>query len=293
MNNFCGRQSKRLAVPGAAGSSIIAGLLAVLAVALSAEEPPAPPAEAKLVKLPGMVIDRAKGWVDLAATVCLDDGFLELVACTKGSKEHESIVVIDSRPVHVHTALLLLGATNGNPAMRKQVGKEDPRWVQLPPRGDPIAVSLLVPDAQGKQIERPISDFIVRAQGRGVALPGDEGGANVGLTKAERRFPDTFLFAGSHLLEKPPGPRQYLADLSGHVISIATFGDEVLCLPSVHSQANGALEWQVDTTHLPKLGSKITLRLRPRKKKQRSTEDAGADVKPPKPEATQANTEQE
>ena len=78
--------------------------------------------------------------------------------------------------------------------------------------------------------------------------------------------PTPFLFAGSHLRDNGPGPRQYLADLSGNVISIATFGDELLCLPGVHSEANDALMWQIDATHLPKVGSKVTLRLRPQVK---------------------------
>ena len=56
--------------------------------------------------------------------------------------------------------------------------------------------------------------------------------------------------------------QEYLADRSGHVISIATFGDELLCLPEVHSQDNGALMWRIDPTHLPKPGTKVTLRLR-------------------------------
>ena len=233
--------------------------------------------QAKPVKLPGMLIDRAQGCVDLEATVCLDNGFLELVACTKGSKEHESIVVIDSQPVHLHTALLLLGANNGNPAMRKQVGEKQKRWVNIPPRGDPVDVFLVVKDATGKRVERPISDFIVRAQHPGEEFAVGQNGAEEDETKpgnnAARKFPHTFLFAGSHLLDKKPGTRQYLADLSGHVISIATFGDAVLCLPSVHSKANGALEWQVNAKHLPDVGTKVVLRLRPRQKKPRRGAD--------------------
>ena len=59
------------------------------------------------------------------------------------------------------------------------------------------------------------------------------------------------------------GPRQYLCDTNGNVISISTFGDELLCLPGFHENANGALMWQVDGEKLPALDSKITLRLRP------------------------------
>ena len=46
------------------------------------------------------------------------EGLLELVVCTKNSKEHESIVVMNARPLQVHTALLLLGARPGTPRTR-------------------------------------------------------------------------------------------------------------------------------------------------------------------------------
>jgi len=78
------------------------------------------------------------------------------------------------------------------------------------------------------------------------------------------RFPThTFLFAGSRLVDWEQGRQQYACDLSGNVISLSTFGDELLCLPGVHTQSNVALLWQVDPTHLPALGTKLTLRLRP------------------------------
>ena len=224
----------------------------------------------KPVKLPGIVIDFEKRCVDLEATVCLDRGFLELVACAKGSKEHESIVAVAARPMHIHTALLLLAAKNGNPAMRKQVGEEEKRWVNIPPRGDPIDVLLVTTNKDGKAIERPISDFVIRSSER---VDEVDGAVITALNQTEKRgnekearLPHTFLFAGSHLHDNGPGPRQYLADLSGNVISIATFGDELLCLPFHQTQDNDALMWQIKRKSLPKVGTKVTLRLRPKKK---------------------------
>ena len=79
---------------------------------------------------------------------------------------------------------------------------------------------------------------------------------------AEGEFPDTFLFAGSHLRDNGDGPRTYLADESGDVISVATFGDEVLCLDGMHTHANNALLWQVNPDKLPQVGAAVTLRLR-------------------------------
>lgn len=232
------------------------------------EATPEQPAR-KPVKLPGVVIDFEKRCVDIEGTICLDRGFLELVACTRGSKEHESIVAVSARAMHVHTALLLLGANNGHPAMRKPVDEEKTRWVHVPPRGDSIDVFLVTTSKDGKPIERPISDFIVLSSERVDEVDGDVIVAPNQTEKRgdekETRLPHTFIFAGSHLRDNGPGPRQYLAELSGNVVSIATFGDEVLCLPFHQTQENGALMWHVKPDALPGVGTKITLRLRPKK----------------------------
>ena len=223
---------------------------------LHAEPPAAPPADGKPaapvpIKLPGLTVDAKERCVDVEATVCLDEGALELIACTKDSKEHESIVVVGARPIHIHTALLLLGARNGNPPMRRPLDKEMTRWADVPPRGDTIEVFLVTKDEAGKATERPIGDFIKRSDDH----PAPEG-------EDRPRFPHAFIFAGSQLLDNGEAPKEYLADRSGHVISIASFGDELLCLSEFHSQDNGALMWHVDPTHLPKRGSPVTLRLR-------------------------------
>lgn len=221
-------------------------------------KPEAAPAPAKELKLPGLVINTKEHSVDVDAVVCLVEGALELVACTKGTKEHESIIFVEALPIHIHAALLLLGAKNGNPAMRHAINEEQTRWVDVPPRGDPVGVSLVWKDDKGVVVERPISDFIVRRDE-------EDGNVAAGKKGEKEKFPSTFLFAGSLLGDASEKPRKYLAQDSGNVISIATFGDEVLCLPEVYSHENGALNWQIDSTHLPKLQSKVILRLRVKK----------------------------
>ena len=253
----------------------LAMLLGLLSNLNGADQPapvhkPAPEAPAttpasrparKNLKLPGLVVDFQKRCVDVEGSVCLDQGLLELIACTKGGKEHESIVAIEARPMHIHAALLLLGANPGNPAMRKPLDEEGSRWIDIPPKGDPVDVHLVFTNKEGKTVEHPISDFVARAGERPDEKPaaGDHG------ADEDVKFPCTFLFAGSLLRGSGPGPRKYLSDASGNVISIATFGDELLCLPGVHGQENGSLEWQVDPTKLPKVGSKVILRLRPKR----------------------------
>ncbi len=207
------------------------------------------------LKFPGVAINLQERCVDVESSVCLHRGALELVACTKGTKEHESIVAVEAKPMHIHAALLLLGANPGSPARRQQLGDQAGRWIDFPPSGGPVDVFLVLKDKDGKLVEHPISDFIARSSKRS-----DDSAA----VDQEAKFPThTFLFAGSVLYGDGPGPRRYLSDESGNVISLSTFGDELLCLPAIHSQNNEALMWQVNATNLPAVGSNVTLRLRP------------------------------
>lgn len=212
------------------------------------------------LKFPGLTIHARARCVDVEATVCLSEGALELIACNKGGKVHESIVAVEARPSHIHTALLLLGAKNGTPAMRQPVNEEQTRWVDIPPTGDLIDVFLEFKNAEGKPVELPISDFVRRRNLTGVdrEKSGPEG-------NKVQSVPRAFIFAGSHIKDHGDGPRGYLADFSGHVISMCTFGDELLCLPEIHSHQQGALTWEIDPTHLPKKGTPVTLRLRLKK----------------------------
>jgi hypothetical protein len=210
-----------------------------------------------IFRLPGLMVNRQEGYVDLNATVCLEQGFLELIACTRGGKEHESIVAIDARPQHVHLALLLLGARSGHPAIRRQVGEEgNRRWIDLPPQGDLIRVSLLFDGKHGEQVEHPISDFVMHI---------DQVQHDTGAAKPDEReaavFPQAFVFAGSLIVETEVGAREYMADRSGHVITVATFGDEVLGLPGTHSDDNAALVWKLNPKTLPPVGTNVKLRL--------------------------------
>lgn len=214
------------------------------------------PAALQKLQFPGVSINVQERCVDVESSVCLHRGDLELVACTKGTKEHESIVAVEAKPMHIHAALLLLGAKPGSPATRKQVGDQAERWLDVPPHGGPVDVLLVLKGKDGRLVEHPISDFIAASQRRS-----DD---PAGVEHEERSPTHTFLFAGSALHGEGPGPRRYLSDETGNVISLSTFGDELLCLPGIHSHDSRALMWQVNAEALPPVGSRVTLRLRPK-----------------------------
>jgi hypothetical protein len=212
--------------------------------------------------MPGLKIMVKKGYVDVDAKICLAEGFLELIACTKDSKEHEALISVEPKAAHVHAALLLIGAQPGNPAMRKEVQTvEGPRWVDIQPRGQEIEVFLVFDNKEGKPEEHPINKFIMKGSQE------YEDNIPVEVDKnVDRKFPThTFLFTGSHVYKDGESDPIYLADQSGNVISLSTFGDELLALPGLHGHLNEALSWEIDPTHLPALNTKITLRLKPKK----------------------------
>ncbi len=233
------------------------------------EEPKAKLSEdGKVLELPGVKVMLKEKYVDVDAKVCLTEGLLELAVCGKDTKNHESVFSLETKAELVHAALLLINVKPGNPAMRKPVEGKEGVWVDLEPKGEEVNVYVVVKDAEGKPVERPISDFIMKA---GEDFHGIEQG---GKEEAKKEpFPThTFLFAGSHVWEEEGAPPKYLADLDGNVISLSTFGDEMLCLPGIHTHGNEALAWQVDSTHLPELDTPVTLRLRPKSVEKKAEE---------------------
>ena len=228
----------------------IIGIIFLSSVGLSREKltPEAKDALNKL-NLPGIKLNLEEWSVDVFANICLSEGVLELILCTDNSKEHESIFCTSARPLHIHTALLLMGSKPGNPAMKRVQQKKDVRWVSVDPTGDEIIVSVVFSDKDGVIREYPISDF-VSPQSEAVAV------------KEKKQFPDNFIFAGSHLIAGAKGSKKYLCEDTGNVISVSTFGDELLCLSELSGHENDKLNWKVNSKLLPDLGNEVIIRLR-------------------------------
>lgn len=211
------------------------------------------------LNLPKVKINMEEWSVDVQANVCEDFGLLEVIACLKGTRDHESVVSTEAKPSHIHTALLLLGGVPGSPAMQQMLEGDPPRYRTILPSGSPVDVSLVIKDEKGVATERPINELIIRGKDEydAATQPAAE------EDKKKEHFPTkTFLFAGSVLLPaEGDAPRRYLADTEGNIVSISTFGDEVLCLPDINEKANESLVWQADTDVLN--AGEVILRLRP------------------------------
>ena len=184
--------------------------------------------------------------VEIEAMVCLDLGWLEQVACSPASREHESLVVVRARPSEVHAALLMAGFEPGRPG---QWSWEGDRLSFEPPKGARIDVSARYPDASGAVVETPIRRWIRDA------IAGDA-------------FPDEpWIFGGSTFAKRSGtlgGEELYVADVTGSIIGLVTFGDEVLGFSRVWADEAQVQppEWEVNPDAVPPLETRVTLVLR-------------------------------
>lgn len=232
-------------IPGASLIPLLSTLVAVLP--LLAED--LHPAE-----LPGITIDLQNRLLLLKAQIATRQGMLECVACSQGTKEHESLLVVEARPQHVHFGLLLLGLEPGRPLRWDEDGKAHP------PQGPPV--QLLVeyfqaepsqhdrePDEEGEQQSSPtllkhchaVTDWIRDVETR--------------KSVVQRNW----VFAGSSV----DRAGHYAADGDGAVISVVNFSSSIVDLPKIRSDANAELRWEAFTERMPEAQSPVTLIVKP------------------------------
>ena len=66
-----------------------------------------------LYKVGSVILDRAQNEIRLEGEVNMQRGAIEYLACARGGKLHESVLVIDVEPYELQVALLLLGLEPG------------------------------------------------------------------------------------------------------------------------------------------------------------------------------------
>jgi hypothetical protein len=182
-------------------------------------------------------IDPKRKLVIVDGQVCLREGQLEMFACPRGSKEHESIVSVNSKAQYVHAALMAIGAQPGKPV------SFDPSY--RPASGPVVEVYVLWEDEAGKKNR-------VRAQ------------QWIKEVKTEREMSHPWVFAGSALwTDETTGQRYYQAD-GGDFICVSNFPTAMLDLPVASSQDNQDLLFTAWTERIPPLGTKVRLVLVPR-----------------------------
>jgi len=219
----------------------IVGLLVFSPIApAQPEKPEASPAPATQPStLPHITIDRANLRLDLEGVVVLREAdWLELLACSPKSREHESILTIAARPSHIHLALLTLGLEPGSPRKSWREG-DTPKWSES--FGPKVAVTLVY-EAEGKRVEVGANEWILNKK-TNEPLKGN-----------------ALIFTGSRMIPIE-GKEVYLADLNGTVLSLVNFGDDLLVRQTPLTNDTDEESIGVNTKAVPPIGTKVTVRL--------------------------------
>src|SRR6476620_10373920 len=219
--------------------------------ALPGKKAPAPPklpepkGAKRLAKDYPIWIDPKERAVIVEGQVALREGMLEMFACTRNTKEHESIISANTKAYLVHAALVALGAEPGHPV------RFQPEY--MPPAGTEIDVFIRYLDEKGKIQTARAQDWIKdNHTGKPMAYP--------------------FVFGGSSFYTDPDTKKQYYQAEHGDFVCVANFGTAMLDIPAKSSKSNEELEFEAMTNKIPPLGAPVQLVFKPKLKKQGATQ---------------------
>ncbi len=196
-------------------------------------------------------IDAKQKAVIIDGQVSLREGMLEMFACTKNTKEHESVVSANTKAYIVHAALLSLGAEPGHTA----------QWVPeyKPPAGTEIEITVYWVDEKGKEHTARAQDWVKDMRtGKAMEHP--------------------WVFAGSRFwTDEETGKKYYQAE-GGDFICVSNFSTAMLDIPIESSQSNEELAFEAFAERIPPLGAPVRLILKPVLEEQSESKRAAAPV---------------
>jgi hypothetical protein len=204
---------------------------------------PAPQGVQRLSPEYDVWIDPKEKAVLIDGQVSLREGMLEMFACTRNTKEHESVVSANTKAFLVHAALLRLGAEPGRPVQFVPEYK--------PPTGTEIDVLVQWIDEKGKLQQARAQDWV----------------RDIRTTKA---MTHPWVFAGSRFWTDEETKKQYYQAEGGDFICVSNFGTAMLDIPVPSSQSNQELAFEAFTERIPPLGAPVRLILKPKLKDQRN-----------------------
>lgn len=192
------------------------------------------PVDRAKVFAPGVRIDWRRRVVEVETRVVLRRGPLELLACSPHTREHESILSVGARPMHVFQAMGLIGLSPGSPAHYDE--KRD-QWIA--PTGDSLDLRVCWGSGDERRcncVERWLLDV------------------------ERHRSPDKvpWVFAGSRTIEGGV----FGADVDGTVVCVVDFDSALITVGALHSSDNELLWLAANTEAIPPAGTQCVLLIR-------------------------------
>ncbi len=173
----------------------------------------------------------------LGGKVARDRGQLEMFACLRQTKEHESVVSVNTKAQIVHALLVLLGADPGHPVEFR------PKYRAA--TGPEIEVTVYWTDAEGKRQHARGQDWVRNAEtGKALEQP--------------------WVFCGSGFWVSRDGKEKYYLAEDGDFICVSNFPSAMLDLPIKSENANDALLFEAFKDRVPPRDTPIVLVLHPK-----------------------------
>lgn len=221
-------------------------MIAVITLATSLMFQPVDIAPRELQELlPGIRV--GDGIVEFEGEICINahhpdtpDVFLEMLVTAPDSREHESLVVARVKPSNLHAALLAAGFESGAPLMRGEDGKA------IRAHGGVLKIFVSVVSDQEPETREwtPIINWVIHVDTEDQLADSDQW--------------DGLVFAGSRFTS-----RGYEADGTGTLISLTSFGDEVIAPRWTLSHLAEIDEpvWIANRDLLPEKGTRVMVRI--------------------------------
>jgi hypothetical protein len=201
-----------------------------------------PPAELTKLSQTGEVwFDKKRKAVVVDGQVSLREGQLEMFACPKGTKEHESVVALNCKADEVHAGLLAAGAKPGKPV------SFDPEYKAA--TGQVIDIYVLWKDEKGEKHQVRAQEWIKDA-------------------KKDKAMSHDWVFAGSGFWKDEETGKEHYKANGGDLVCVSNFPTATLDLPIQSSDANDELMFVAYKEHVPARGTKVRVVFIPRVEKQ-------------------------
>lgn len=181
-------------------------------------------------------LDAENHQVVIDGEICLTRRMLEMFACPKATKEHESIVAVATKAYIAHTALLAAGGKQGSPV------KYYPKY--SPASGSTIRIDVYWNSPDGKLQTAKAQDWIRN-------------------TKTQRAMEHDWVFGGSGFYVDEKTKQQYYLAEQGDFICVVNFPSAMLDLNVASPEANDELLFEAFSERIPPRGTKVKLVLTP------------------------------
>lgn len=183
---------------------------------------------------PHVTIDWTVPQVEVEARVVYREGPIELLLCSVGTKEHESILATPAKPSHVFEALGLIGIEPGSPP------SYDPDSQQaIPATGQRVAIEIEFAVDGGKR-NLAAHDWMILADSD-AAMPAPR-----------------WVFCGS----RKDNAGRLTADSEGTIICVVDFDTAIIGISEHHTADNDALWLKADPASVMPIGTVCTVVIR-------------------------------